>query len=454
MKNKLSASRVWSLGLQHVLAMYAGAILVPLIVGGALGLTQQQLAYLVAIDLLTCGIATLLQSWTNKYFGIGLPVVLGASFVAVTPMISIGTNYGISAIYGAIIAAGLFILLFANFFGKLIRLFPPVVTGTVVTIIGLSLIPTGIKNMGGGANSPEFGSAENLILAFGVLVLILLINRFFTGFVRSLSVLMGIIVGTVAAFFMGKVDLTEVREASWVHFPTPFYFGTPTFEIVPIVTMLIVGSVIIVESTGAFLALAKITNKQLTEKDFTRGYRAEGLAIMLGGIFNAFPYNTFAQNVGLVQLSGVKKRTVTIAAGIILIGIGLVPKIAALATIIPTAVLGGATVVMFGMVVASGINMISTVDFSNNNNLLIIACSISLGLGATVVPELFAVLPETVRIIFGDGIITGSLCAIVLNLLLNTKKKDASSTNVMETDIVKRPKRGAFDVDHRPAQQQ
>ncbi len=255
---------------------------------------------------------------------------------------------------------------------------------------------------------------------------------------RALSVLLGIIFGTIAAAFMGKVDLTEVKEASWMHFPTPFYFGTPTFELVPILTMMIVAAVIIVESTGAFLALGKITNKELTEHDFAKGYRAEGLAFILGGIFNAFPYNTFAQNVGLVQLSGVRKRTVTIAAGFILIGLGLVPKIAALATVIPTAVLGGATVVMFGMVVSSGINMISSVDFTDNNNLLIIACSISLGLGATVVPELFAVLPEAVRIIFADGIITGSLCAIVLNLILQTKKKEVdASLDVMETDMVK-----------------
>jgi uric acid permease len=423
MSEKIGKSKIFSLGLQHVLAMYAGAILVPLIVGGALGFTPQQLAYLIAIDLLTCGIATLLQSWKTKYFGIGLPVVLGTSFVAVTPMITIGSNYGISAIYSSIIAAGLFIILFARVYGKLLKLFPPVVTGSVVIIIGLSLIPTGIKNMGGGANSSDFGSAENLILSFGVLAFILFINRFFTGFMRAISVLLGIIVGTVAAAFMGKMNFQAVIEASWFHIPAPFYFGIPTFEIVPVLTMILVGTVILVESTGAFLALGKMTGRDLSEQDITRGYRAEGMAFTLGGIFNAFPYSTFAQNVGLVQLSGIKKRSVTIAAGFILIGLGLVPKIAALATLIPTAVLGGATVIMFGMVVSSGIKMLNEVDFSNNNNLLVIACSISLGLGATVVPDLFAILPEALRIIVGDGIITGSLTAIILNVLLTKNKK-------------------------------
>jgi uric acid permease len=435
---KINPSRMVSLGLQHVLAMYAGAILVPIIVGGALGFTPEQQAFLISIDLLTCGIATLLQSVKNKYFGTGLPIIMGTSFVAVSPMITIGSNYGITAIYGAIIATGLFIILFSNVYGKLVKLFPPIVTGTVVIIIGLSLIPTGIKNMGGGANSDDFGSAENLFLSFGVLAFILLMNRFFKGFLRSISVLFGIILGTIAATFMGKVHVQPVMDAAWFHFPAPFHFGVPTFEIVPILTMILVGTVILVESTGAFLALGKMNQQELGEKDITRGYRAEGLAFTLGGIFNAFPYSTFAQNVGLVQLSKVKTSKVTIAAGFILISLGLVPKIAALATLIPTAVFGGATVVMFGMVVSSGIRMLNGVDFTNNSNQLIIACSISLGLGATVVPELFAVLPETLRIIVGDGIITGSLAAILLNLFLSkrkTKQVDVLQDSSLEPNL-------------------
>ncbi|WP_026695750.1 nucleobase:cation symporter-2 family protein [Peribacillus kribbensis] len=423
MEKKIGKSKTFYLGLQHVLAMYAGAILVPIIVGSALKFTPEEMAFLIAIDLLTCGLATILQSLNNSLVGIGLPVVLGTSFVAVSPIITIGTHYGISAIYGSIIAAGIFVVLFSNLYGKLLKLFPPVVTGTVVVIIGLSLIPTGIKNMGGGQSSPEFGSAENLILSFGVLVLILILNRFFKGFLRAISVLIGILAGTVEAAFMGKLNTDAVVNASWFHMPSPFYFGVPKFELVPMLTMIIVGSVILVESTGAFLALSKITGKELSEKDIIRGYRTEGISFMLGGLFNAFPYSTFSQNVGLVQLSGIKKRSVTIAAGIILIALGLVPKIAALATMIPTAVFGGATVIMFGMVVSSGIKMLNGVDFADNNNLLVIACSISLGLGATVVPDLFAILPSTLKILFGDGIITGSLSAVLLNLALNKPAK-------------------------------
>ncbi len=433
MENKVLGGRIFSLGLQHVLAMYAGAILVPLLVGRALNLTGEQLSYLVAIDLLTCGIATLLQAWKTRYLGIGLPVMLGSSFVAITPMIGIGNQYGLGAIYGAIIAAGLFVAVFAGWFGKMIKLFPPVVTGTVVVVIGLSLIPTGIKNMAGGATSPEFGSLHNLLLSFGVLALILIINRFFTGFMRSLSVLIGIVAGTIVAALMGKVNLAAVSEASWFHLPQFFAFGMPEFRIAPILTMIIVCMVIIVESTGVFLALGRVCDQKLTPQDMTRGYRTEGIAIVLGGLFNAFPYNTFAQNVGLVELSRVKTRNVIVMASGILVVLGLVPKIAALATVIPAAVLGGATVVLFGMVVASGIRMLTEVNFQDQRNLLVVACSISLGIGATVVPELFAGLPSALRIIVSDGTITGSLSAILLNLFFQASSRFGRSATAAKT---------------------
>ncbi|MTT31370.1 purine permease [Terrilactibacillus sp. BCM23-1] len=434
LEKKIGPLKLTSLGLQHVFAMYAGAILVPLIVGGALHLNAQQSAYLIGIDLLTCGIATLLQAWNNRFFGIGLPVILGSSFVALTPMISIGSQYGISAIYGSIIAGGLFIVLFSKYLGKMLRLFPPVVTGTVVTIIGMSLVPSAIRNMAGGVGSKDFGSISNLLLAFGVIAFILVLNHFFTGFVRALSVLMGLIIGTIVSSFMGKVSLANVAEASWLHIPKPFYFGAPTFEVGPILTMILVCIVIIIESTGVFLALGKICDRQLTEEDFKKGYRAEGLAIILGGLFNAFPYNTFAQNVGLVQLSKVKSTNVIVASGFILVLLGFVPKIAAFATIIPAPVLGGAMVVLFGMVISSGIKMLSVVNFEKQSNLLIIACSLALGLGVTVVPDLFAKLPAALKIIVSDGVITGSLTAIILNICLNILGKKSEDVHVDAKD--------------------
>lgn len=223
-KNR-SPGKTFSLGLQHVLAMYAGAIIVPLIVGGALGLTTEQLTYLIAIDLLACGVATLLQVFGNKYFGIGLPVMLGCAFQAVGPMIIIGQQHGMSAIYGAIIASGLFVILFSGLFGKLIKVFPPVVTGSVVTIIGLTLIPVALNDLGGGQGSEDFGSALNISLGFGVLAFIIIMNRFAKGFLRSISVLLGLILGTLVAALYGGVDLTPLREAGWFRAPQPFFLA-------------------------------------------------------------------------------------------------------------------------------------------------------------------------------------------------------------------------------------
>ncbi|MGA4719987.1 nucleobase:cation symporter-2 family protein [Fictibacillus nanhaiensis] len=429
----MKKGKVFSLGIQHVLAMYAGAVIVPLIVGSALKLSPEQLAYLVAIDLLTCGLATLIQVWQNRFFGVGLPVVLGCTFTAVGPMIAIGGQYGMSAIYGSIIAAGLFVVIFAGAFGKILKLFPPIVTGTVVTIIGITLIPVAIKDMAGGAGSENFGSAQNLLLSFGVLAFILLLYRFSKGFIRSVSILIGLLAGTIVSVFLGLVDFTPVMKASWVHMPTPFYFGVPTFELGAIITMILVAIVSLIESTGVFMALGKICDRNLTPKDLTKGYRGEGLAIILGGIFNAFPYTTYSQNVGLVQLSGVKAKQVIYVAGGMLIFLGLIPKVAALTTLIPTAVMGGAMVAMFGMVFASGIKMLSEVNLAKQENLLIIACSVGMGLGVTVEPELFSRLPESIQILTENGIVAGSLMAVLLNLLFNTKSKKVIVSHVQQS---------------------
>jgi len=416
MKNGLKST---ALGIQHVLAMYAGAVIVPLIVGDALGLTPAQLTYLVSIDILMCGIATILQIMSNRFFGIGLPVVLGCTFTAVGPMIAIGSEFGISAIYGAIIASGVFVIIISRFFGRLVKFFPPVVTGSVVTIIGITLIPVAINNMGGGQGAVDFGSITNVSLAFGTLLFIILVYKFTTGFFRAISILLGLIAGTIASSFMGKVDLTPVQEASYFHMVQPFYFGAPTFEWSAIVTMILVAMVSLVESTGVYFALGDITKRKISKNDLSKGYRAEGIAVLLGGVFNSFPYTTYSQNVGLIQMSGVKSRKIILLTGIMLITLGFVPKIAAVTTIIPAAVLGGAMIAMFGMVVSQGIKMLGKVIGESQENSMIIACSIGMGLGVTVVPELFAQLPPTFQILTSNGIVAGSVTAICLNIVFN-----------------------------------
>ncbi|TCS94809.1 nucleobase:cation symporter-2 family protein [Hazenella coriacea] len=427
--NQLGKWKVGFLGLQHVLAMYAGAVIVPLIVGAELGLTTEQLAYLISIDLFTCGIASLIQVIGGRHLGIKLPVILGCTFTAVGPMIAIGKLEGIPAIYGAIIASGIIVMIISQFFGKLLKWFPPVVTGSVVMTIGVSLIPVAMNNVAGGQGSPTFGQWENLSLAAFTFLVVILINRFFRGYIQAISVLIALVLGTVVAAFMGMVDLRSVSEASWFRMVQPFYFGVPEFHLTSIISMTLVAIVSMVESLGVFLALGEICERKLQDHDLKKGLRAEGLAAVIGGIFNAFPYTTFSQNVGLVALSKVKTRNVVIAAGVILIILGCLPKVAALTTIIPTPVLGGAMIPMFGMVIASGVRMLTQVDFKKNENLLIVACSVGIGLGAAVVPGVFKEMPDTVKLLAENGIVLGSFTAIFLNWFLYfLKRKDEQPT--------------------------
>ncbi|MEI5988815.1 xanthine permease [Enterococcus termitis] len=413
------------LGLQHLLAMYAGAVAVPLLIGTGLNFNSEQMTYLISIDIFMCGIATLLQLTVNKFFGIGLPVVLGCAIQAVAPLIMIGSDKGVGAIYGSIIASGIFVVLVSGIFSKIKKLFPPLVTGTVITVIGLTLIPVAVEKMGGGvAADPTFGDGTNLLLAFVTIGLIIVIQVWGRGFIKSIAVLVGLVGGTILAALLGQVDLTPVGEATWFHFPQPFYFGTPTFDVSSIVLMIIISIVSMVESTGVYFALGDITGKHIGEEELKKGYRAEGLAVILGGIFNTFPYTGFSQNVGLVQLSGIKTRRPIYYSAFFLIVLGLLPKVGAVAQIIPESVLGGGMLVMFGMVAVQGMRMLSKVDYNNDKNLLIIAISIGFGLGFNMIPTLFQQMPETVRMFTGNGIVMSSLTAIILNLLFNGLKNE------------------------------
>lgn len=418
--NEEKHSQAAVLGLQHLLAMYSGSILVPIMIAGALGYSAEQLTYLISTDIFMCGIATLLQLQLNKYFGIGLPVVLGVAFQSVAPLIIIGQSHGSGAMFGALIASGIYVVLIAGIFSKIANLFPSVVTGSVITTIGLTLIPVAIGNMGNNVDKP---TAQSLILAAVTVLIILLINIFTKGFIKSISILIGLIVGTGIAGAMGLVDLTPVAQAPLVHVPTPFYFGAPKFEFSSIVMMCIIATVSLVESTGVYLALSDITKDEIDSTRLRNGYRAEGLAVFLGGIFNTFPYTGFSQNVGLVKLSGIKTRLPIYYAAGFLILLGLLPKFGALAQIIPSPVLGGAMLVMFGFVSVQGMQILARVDFEHSeHNFLIAAVSISAGVGLNG-SSLFNSLPTSLQMFFSNGIVMASLIAIVLNAILNRKNK-------------------------------
>lgn len=424
--NQVQNGKAAILGLQHLLAMYAGAVAVPLLIGIGLGFDEAQMTYLISIDIFMCGVATLLQLTVTKFFGIGLPVVLGCAIQVVSPLIIIGSKNGVGAIYGSIIAAGIYVVLIAGLFSKVKVLFPPIVTGTVITVIGLTLIPVAITKMGGGdASAKTFGDPASLIQAAVTILLILGLQAFAKGFLRSISVLIGLVGGTILACLMGNVSFSAISHAPIFHVPQPFYFGMPKFDVWSILLMIIISTISMVESTGVYFALGDITGKNIGEEDLKRGYRAEGLAVILGGIFNTFPYTGFSQNVGLVQLSGIKSTRPIYFSAFFLIILGLFPKVGAVAQIIPEPVLGGGMLVMFGMVAVQGMRMLSKVNFEDDKNLLIVALSIGLGLGFNSLPTLFQHLPQTVQMFTGNGIVMSSITAIILNLLFHGLKEKA-----------------------------
>ena len=420
MQTQEKHSQAAILGLQHLLAMYSGSILVPIIIATSLGYSTEQLTYLISTDIFMCGVATFLQLQLNKHFGIGLPIVLGVAFQSVAPLIMIGQSHGSGAMFGALIASGIYVVLVSGVFAKIADLFPSIVTGSVITTIGLTLIPVAIGNMGNNVPEP---TGQSLLLAAITVVIILLINIFTKGFIKSISILIGLVVGTAIAASMGLVNFSPVAAAPLVHVPTPLYFGMPTFEISSIVMMCIIATVSMVESTGVYLALSDITKDPINSTRLRNGYRAEGLAVLLGGIFNTFPYTGFSQNVGLVKLSGIKTRLPIYYAAGFLILLGLLPKFGALAQIIPSPVLGGAMLVMFGFVSIQGMQILARVDFANNeHNFLIAAVSIAAGVGLNN-SNLFVSMPTAFQMFFSNGIVVASLLAIVLNAVLNHKKK-------------------------------
>ncbi|SCM83457.1 Xanthine permease [uncultured Sporomusa sp.] len=424
----LPLGHLFTYGLQHVLAMYAGAVAVPLIIANALGLSQEQLIYLINADLFTCGIATLIQTLGFWNMGIRIPIIQGVTFAAVTPMIIIGQTHGLTGIYGSVIIAGIVTYLVSPYFSRLIRFFPPVVTGTIITIIGVTLMPVAVRwAAGGNPAAKDFASFSYICLALVTLLLVLFFYRYFTGFLSNIAVLLGLLCGTVIASLFGMVNFSQVAAANWLGITTPFAFGLPTFDLASIVAMILVMLVVMTETTGDCIAVGEIIDKPVTQEDLTRGLRADGFSTILGGILNSFPYTAFAQNVGLVGLTRVKSRFVVAAAGAILVILGLFPKFAAVVAAIPNPVLGGAGIAMFGMVAASGIKTLSKVQFDGTHNIMVIAISMGVGMITLAVPNFYHQFPSWAQVILHSGITAGSVAAIILNAVLNGTNKPAEA---------------------------
>ena len=416
-------------GFQHVLAFYAGAVIVPILLASSIRLTPEQLAYLINADLFTCGIASIIQTIGFWKIGVRMPLLQGVTFAAVSPMISIGLAEGggvpgLRAIFGAVIVAGIVTFLIAPFFANLIRLFAPVVTGTVITVIGVVLLSVAALDAGGGGasletNPPTFGALPNLALAAFTLLVILALYRFFRGFVATIAVLLGLVIGTAVAAIFGFVDFSMVGKAGIIGVTTPFYFGPPTFSVAAIIAMVIVMLITMVETTGDVFATAEIVEKPVDKTDVSRALRADGLSTTLGGLLNSFPYTCFAENIGLVRLTKIKSRYVVATAGLIMIIIGLIPKVGAIVAAIPPPVLGGAAFALFGTVAVVGIQILRRVDFHDERNVIVLAISLAMAITPTVYPNIYANFPPGVQTVISSGITMGSITAILLNLVFN-----------------------------------
>lgn len=445
---RLPWPRLATLGLQHVLVMYAGAVAVPLIIGRALKLPPEDVAFLISADLFACGIATLIQSLGAPGLGIRLPVMMGVTFAAVGPMLSMAASpdIGLLGIYGAVIAAGAFGMVVAPFVSRLLPLFPPVVTGTIILVIGISLMRVGINWAGGGLPTqtrvvdgvagafpnPNYAQLEGLGLALFVLLAILALTKWGKGFLANVAVLLGIVAGCVLATVFGVMHFDKVVEAPWFGLVLPFHFGPPSFHLVPVLTMCLVMIVVMIESLGMFLALAEMTGRPVDRAALTAGLRADGAGTLIGGIFNTFPYTSFSQNVGLVGVTGVRSRYVTATGGLIMLALGLMPKMAAIVEAVPVVVLGGAGLVMFGMVAATGARILAQVDFRTNRfNLYIVAVSVGFGMIPLVAPNFFRNLPHALHPLLESGILLAAIVAVLLNAFFNGVR----STQAAEREV-------------------
>lgn len=410
-------------GLQHVLTMYGGIVAVPLILGQAAGLNPAEIGLLIAASLFAGGLATLLQTLGLPFFGCQLPLVQGVSFAGVATMGAILSSEGgggLPGVLGAVMAASFIGFLITPVFSRITKFFPPLVTGIVITTIGLTLMPVAARwVMGGNSASPEFGSVANIGLAALTFAIVLLLSKLGSAAISRLSILLAMVVGTLIAWSLGMADFSKVTEGPMFAFPTPFHFGMPTFHIAAILSMCIVIMVTLVETSADILAVGEIIDTKVDSKRLGNGLRADMASSILAPIFGSFTQSAFAQNVGLVAVTGVKSRYVVATGGVILVVLGLLPIMGRIIAAVPTPVLGGAGIVLFGTVAASGIRTLSKVSYKNNVNLIIVAASLGFGMIPIAAPTFYHQFPNWFETIFHSGISSSAIMAILLNLIFN-----------------------------------
>ena len=413
-----------ALGIQHVLAMFASNVTPSIIIAGAAGFAfgGEDMVYLVQMAMLFAGVATLFQTIGFGPIGARLPVMQGTSFAFVPIMIGIVKTSGMAALFGAVIVAGLFHTFLGSIIGRIRHWFPPLVTGIVITAIGLALLPVGIKYASGGAaafqmNAPEWGDFSRWGLAL-VVIFVALGFKFFTrGTMSSAAILIGLIAGYVVGYLTGAVNFGGVAKAAWFAVPQPFKYGVE-FSAFAIIGMCLMSLVSAIETVGDISGIAKGgANREATDKELSGGTYADGFGSFIAGLFGGLPNTSFSQNVGLISMTGVMSRSVVTLGALFLVACGLIPKVGAVVAAMPISVLGGGVIMMFGMVVSAGINMLSGVNW-NRRNMIILAMSLSVGLGIQAVPKSMQHLPDSFEMLMVSGLLPAAAISVILNLLI------------------------------------
>ena len=419
-------------GLQHIFAAFGGIIVVPLVIATSLGFNSKVTTALISASILGSGLATIIQAKGVGKVGARVACIMGTDFTFVSPAISVGSVLGLPGIIGATILGSLFEVILSFFIKPLMKFFPPLVTGTVVALIGLTLLPVSIDWAAGGAGSANYASLENLAVAMFVLVITLLLNNYGKGMISSASILIGIVVGYIVCIPLGLVDFTPVKEASWLSFPKILEFGV-TFDAKAVMAFIPAYFVATIGTVGCLKAIGETSNIDIGDKRVAAGVLSDGVGSALGGLVGSCPNTSFSQNIGIISLTKVASRHVAVMAGILLVILGFLPKVAAIITGIPNPVLGGVGIMMFGTVAAAGIRTLSNIKLTERN-LLIIAISMGLGLGVTFRPDVIHNLPEAIRMIFSSGISTGTIAALILNAVLKESPTSMEFENMYDEE--------------------
>lgn len=408
------------LALQHILAAFAGIVAVPLVVCSALGFDVEQTSLMVSATILASGITTVLQSKGLGPIGSRVSGMMGTDFTFVNPSISVGAKFGVAGIVTATITGAFVEVILSRFIKPLMKFFPPLITGTVVALIGITLLPVSIDWAAGGSGAADYGSVRNISVAFVIMIFTLFLSHYGKGMWSTASVFIGMVFGYLVCIPLGMVDLSSVAEASWFAFPNVLRYGlhfdlASTLSFVPAYVVSTIGTV------GIMMAIGEASGERISSERAANGVLADGVGSMISGLFGAGPNTAFSQNVGLIALTKVASTHVMVVAGIILAFLGVFPKLSALISVMPQPVLGGVGVIMFGLVAAQGLKTLAQIKLGDRE-LLIISVAFALGIGVTVRPEILAGLPTAVQMILSSGISTGTLAALILNVVLKERK--------------------------------